>query len=54
METRAWSPKSMKDKDMESWIYNKSIGTQSPKYLKDQGVEYWILGVDQGTESSIY
>ena len=41
MDVRVQSPKSMKDKDMESWIYNKMIGTQSPKYLKDQGVESW-------------
>jgi len=44
----------MKDKYIESWIYNKNIGMRSPKYSKDQGVESWILRVDKGIEFSIY
>ena len=51
MEIRARSPKSMKDKYMESWIYIKRIRVQNTKYLKDQGVESWILGVEQSIES---
>ena len=46
MEIRARSPKYMKDKYVESWIYDKRIGMWSPKYIKDQGLESWILGVD--------
>ena len=34
MEIRARSPKSMKYKDVESWIYNEMFGARSPEYLK--------------------
>lgn len=51
MEIRVRSTKSIKDKDVESWIYNKKIRVCIPENLKDKDVESWILGVDQGAKS---
>ena len=42
MEIMEWSPKSMKDKDMEFWIYNKRIRAYGLKSMKDKDVDCYI------------
>ena len=43
MEISAQSPKYMKYKDAESWIYNEMFGAWSPEYLKRK-IKVWNLG----------